>query len=1178
MIQAENLLKEVRGRSLIPAERARKAIQLAGLMLEESKRIQTSRERKKQKELARMVADPIGKVFATRLTDQCFRSSNQKRVADQMRDLIHTLGVPRFFSPFKKLQLSLFSLFGPMVTQFFVPLVRRLIRKETATVILPGEQKALEQHIAKRHREGVRVNLNHLGEAILGEGEAKQRLQRYLDDLAHPDIDYISVKISTLYSQINLLGWDQSLKVLAERLKWLYRTAKRHSCTDEKGKKVSKFVNLDMEEYRDLRMTTTLFRTVLDDPEFYDYSAGIVLQSYLPDAFLFQQELTVWAIQRVMNGGAPIKIRLVKGANLAMEKVEASLKDWEQAPYPDKVDVDANYKRMMQYGCQPQNASAVHLGIASHNLFDIAYGMLLREENEVGRWVGFEMLEGMAEAQKRVVHSLTGGMVLYCPVAKREEFQHAVAYLTRRLDENTASENFLRHLFDLKEGSPSWKEQVALFTQACEKIDSVSYVPRRQQNRLQTPHRHEYDTPFTNAPDSDWSLPQQRIWAERIINDQAKQEPIAIACATGAEIESALEASEKQKLVWEKKSLQERCRLLDELAYQLQCHRGELIGAMVAETGKTVPEADVEVSEAVDFAHYYRRMIVEVQYMQDVSFSPKGIVLVTPPWNFPCSIPAGGIIAALTTGNVVLFKPAPEAIFVGWTLAKIFCEAGFPKECVQFINCHDEPEGTALISDPRVSVVVLTGATSTALHFLKSTPGLDLVAETGGKNSMIITAAADRDLAIRDLLQSAFGHAGQKCSACSLAILEQEVYDDPHFLRQLHDAASSLTVGSAWSLSTKVNPLIRPAEGALLRGLTTLDIGEEWVLKPKQDPHNPKLWSPGIKKGVRLGSFTQQTELFGPVLGLICAKNLDDAIAIANHTVYGLTAGLHSLDHREHARWLDKIEAGNCYINRGMTGAIVQRQPFGGCKASSFGPGAKAGGPNYLLQLMRIEQKNLPEERDPVNEQVLHLSHRLQDLVEMEADERNLWMASIGSYAFFWNQYFSQDRDVSHVLGQDNFIRYLPRKTITLRVQESDLWIDAMRVAAAALTCGTRLVISHSDAWKQANLPELLKNLSSVQICIESDEELNARILNGGVDRLRLLKRGTVELYSACAEACVNAITAPVMANGRIELLHFLREVSISSDYHRYGYLGEREPRVEQQTCQKGSCGSCSCG
>ncbi|HEX5033803.1 MAG TPA: aldehyde dehydrogenase family protein, partial [bacterium] len=380
------------------------------------------------------------------------------------------------------------------------------------------------------------------------------------------------------------------------------------------------------------------------------------------------------------------------------------------------------------------------------------------------------------------------------------------------------------------------------------------------------------------------------------------------------------------------------------------------------------------------------------------------------------------------------------------------------KQALQFIPCSGEEVGSHLIYDPRVNAVILTGGTDTARKFLKMRPGLDLAAETGGKNAIIVTALSDRDLAIKDLLQSAFGHAGQKCSAASLAILDAEVYDDPHFLSHLRDAAASLKVGLPWDLSAKINPLIHQPRGVLHKALTTLEPKEEWLLEPQPHPDNPCLWSPGIKLHVQPGSFTHMTELFGPVLGLMRASSLAHAIELANAVPYGLTSGLHSLDEREQALWIDKIEAGNLYINRGITGAIVRRQPFGGTKASSFGNGSKAGGPNYLREFLHVSQVGLPQQKHPINEWVNSLTTFLER-IDLTAEQLGLWTASVANYAYWWKR-MHQDRDPSKVVGQDNFFRYLPRKNIVLRLTPNSNPLDALRTAAAALTCGAHLEIS----------------------------------------------------------------------------------------------------------------------
>lgn len=1064
-----------------------KAIELAARMLAAARRAQTRREKRTQREIAGMISDPLGKAFTVSLTDQCFRTEDNKRAADQVRYLLKKFGVPRFLSFKKRFGLGLFRYFGG----FLVPFLKRGLRRETNQVILPGEPAALNRHIQKRQQEGVRVNLNHLGEAILGEEEANRRVELYLRDLQNPLIDYISIKISTICSQINLLAWEDTLEILAGRFRTLLRGAK------------GKFINLDMEEYRDLHMTVALFKKVLQEPEFHQTSAGIVLQSYLPDSFDIQKELTDFAIQR---GGAPIKIRIVKGANLAMEQVEASLQGWEQAPYTSKLEVDANYKRMIRYAFEPERARAVHVGVASHNLFDIAYALLLRSEKGVEEWVEFEMLEGMADHMRRVVQEEAKQMLLYCPVATEEEFQYAIAYLVRRLDENTAPENFLRHSFDLMPGSPEWEEQAERFRESCRLIDQVSSAPRRTAKRKQ----------LFNEPDTDWTVLENRKWkfewkgvekvplviggaevfAERTAEGRDPSTGKVLyhyALADEAQVEAALNCEERALDIG----------VMASIAEGLRRGRKELICAMIADGGKTVPEADVEVSEAVDFVEYYTRSYKKWMSLESVAFRPKGCVLVTPPWNFPCSIPAGCIAAALVTGNRVIFKPARETVLVGWVLAKLFWQAGVSKRLLQFVTGEDETAGSALVKDPRVNLVVLTGATETAKLMAGMRPGLDLIAETGGKNSMIITRLADRDLAVRHLVQSAFGHSGQKCSACSLAIVEGEVYDSPLFRSQLCDAAASLRVGSAWDLATKINPLILPPGEKLLRGLTTLEEGEEWLLKPKQLA--PNLWSPGIKIGVQEGSFTHQTELFGPVLGVMRADNLEHALRLANGNRYGLTAGLHSLDEREHQVWLQKIEAGNCYINRTITGAIVERQPFGGCKESSFGFGMKAGGPNYLVEFMHA--------------------------------------ADLGkevNYEKVFKEEFSQTHAMSHLVGQENLLRYIPRKGICLRLSARDKPEDRRRVMEACRICGVKLQVSCD--------PELKQDPSWVA---ESEEELLQR---KDVKRIRVVSPPSDTLLRG---ECY-LIKKPVVAEGRLELLNYLQEVSISYDYHRYGNLGEK--------------------
>ncbi len=1166
-----------------------RAVALAATLLATAKAAQTEGEHDYAQKIARMMDDPRGKALTIALSDQAFRSHRPARVADQLRHLLDRYGAPGYMEWWERTGLVLGGVMAHFLPSMVVPPLIARLRQETRSVILPGEEAELRRYLHKRRQSGTRLNLNQLGEAILGEEEAKRRLQAYLELLARADVEYISVKVSSIFSQINLVAFDATVEAVKDRLRTLYRQALHHLYQHSDGQRSPKFINLDMEEYRDLHLTVAAFCQVLDEAEFLPLSAGIVLQAYLPDSHQAQRKLTEWALQRLARGGAPVKVRIVKGANLAMERVDAALHGWAQAPYTRKVEVDANFKRMVTYGCTPAHTKAVHLGVASHNLFDVAYALLLRQDQGLSNnEVEFEMLEGMANHQARTVQQHAGGLLLYAPVVKSDDFHSAIAYLVRRLDENTTPENFLHDLFGLQADSPAWNRQRDRFLAACTQISEVSERARRRQDRHTLEPAITANQPFANTPDTDFSLPANVDWVREIYSNWSRRnidiEPIPLqidwafvegatqvdghdpsrpeiiayryAQAGAMQVEQALAVASQAHAEWSARSIEGRTALLGAAATELANRRGNLIGAMILDTAKTVSEADAEVSEAVDFAHYYAHALDAAQEFADCRPTPLGVVVVTPPWNFPLAIPAGGVLAALMAGNSVILKPAPEAVLVGWQLAQALWAAGIPKDVLQFLPCPDNDIGRALVTDDRIGAVILTGSIETAQLFLSWKPTLRLFAETSGKNSLIISAMADQDQAIKDLVRSAFGHNGQKCSAASLAICEAEVYDDPTFRRQLRDAVASLQVGSAWEAASSITPLTQPASDKLQRAITSLDEGEEWLLEPQQHEDNPQLWSPGIKLGVQPGSFFHQTECFGPVLGLMRAVDLDEAISLANATEYGLTSGIHSLDDREVIYWKERIQAGNLYINRHITGAIVQRQPFGGWKRSTVGPGAKAGGPNYVLQLMHWEQAHLSDPRSDLPPALIVLLARLLEQIP-SADAQQVLRASAGSYLRAWQTHFSQEHDPSQILGEANPFRYKPCRGLILRIGAQTPVAAVAQVILAVRTTGQDIALSvppaQADQWEWlTNDPTMVPNLTLI---VEDEDELINRIASNAYDRLRALAPLSSDVQRAAHAAYVNIANAPVVANGRLELRWYLREQSISHTRHRYGNL-----------------------
>jgi RHH-type proline utilization regulon transcriptional repressor/proline dehydrogenase/delta 1-pyrroline-5-carboxylate dehydrogenase len=576
---------------------------------------------------------------------------------------------------------------------------------------------------------------------------------------------------------------------------------------------------------------------------------------------------------------------------------------------------------------------------------------------------------------------------------------------------------------------------------------------------------------------------------------------------------------------------------------------------MLLDAGKRVEQADVEISEAIDFAEYYAESFAQLALAHpELSLTPGGIGVVTPPWNFPLAIPAGGVLALLMSGHPVILKPALETALVAQKLCEVCWSAGAAGDALQLVVCEDRV-ASRLLLHPRVSRVVLTGATETARLFLRTRPGLGLSAETGGKNAIIVTARADRDQALVDVVSSAFGHSGQKCSACSLLILEDAVHADKTFMEGLRDAAASLPVGSAWDGRSVVTPLVQEPSGPLLDALTAHEPGESWLVPPSIDVNNPRLVSPSIKLGVAAGSFMHQTELFGPVLGVMRADDFDHALRLANGTPYGLTAGLHSLDEAEQARFVARMRAGNLYINRGITGAIVRRQPFGGMKASSFGAGAKAGGPNYVVQLCKPAQLHVPVVTHPPQPRAAELVTRIRKHLDTAQRER-LGVAAC-SYGEAYAQEFGVEHDPNAVLGERNVLRYRPCEGLWIRAAPTAELTDVLLALVAGRTVGARMTLSVAPelAAQAPWLAGLRWDGTDISLVVEAASALAKRLGSARVQRVRYV--GGVERPVASAAERVDAavLTQPVLLTGRVELLAYVREQSITTRFHRFGNL-----------------------
>jgi RHH-type proline utilization regulon transcriptional repressor/proline dehydrogenase/delta 1-pyrroline-5-carboxylate dehydrogenase len=976
-----------------------------------------------------------------------------------------------------------------------------------------------------------------------------------------------------------------------------------------------------MEEYRDLDLTIAVFTTLLDQPHLRGLEAGIVLQTYLPDALGAMQELTAWATERRRNGGAPIKVRVVKGANLAMEHVDAAIHGWPLATYDTKQDSDTNYKRVLHWAMTPEHTDAVKLGVAGHNLFDVAHAWLTAIERGVESRVDFEMLLGMATGQAEAVRRDVGNLLLYTPVVNPSEFDVAIAYLIRRLEENASHDNFMSAVFELAGDERLFERERARYERslaALEADDGRVPTPSRTQNRrtewtdesfatamavpdapapgtgveddasltsvvLEIVRGHEgaeltdaaasgndsthampagpSATPgFRNEPDTDPALAANREWGRRILA-RVPESRLGLDAIAGARVDDAatletlIQTVAARGRAWGELPGTERAAVLHRAGIALAANRDRLIEVMAAETGKTIAEGDPEVSEAIDFAHFYAERARELDHVQGATFVPPKLTVVTPPWNFPVAIPAGGVLAALAAGSGVIIKPAKLAQRSGAVMVEALWEAGIPRELLALVDIGERDLGRELVSHPAVDRVILTGAYETAQLFRSFRNDLPLLAETSGKNAIIVTPSADLDLAVADVVKSAFGHAGQKCSAASLVILVGSVAKSERFRRQLVDATSSLRVGWPAQALSQVGPIIEPANGKLLHALTQLGIGEEWLVEPKRLDATGRLWSPGIRTGVAEGSYFHLTEFFGPVLGVMHARDLDEAIRMQNAVDYGLTAGLHSLDPDELETWLDNVEAGNLYVNRGITGAIVQRQPFGGWKRSAVGAGAKAGGPNYLFGLGEW----LPQHgRSSGTLHLRGLEKRVTELIEasqpaLDYESFDVLRRSALSDELAWAEEYGAVKDVSGVGIERNLFRYRPLP-VTIRIGENSTLAEGLRIIAAGLLAKSPFTVSTA-----VELPKGVRTILAardVPVVLEADGPWLVRAAKGGITtpRVRLVGGGASELAKALGGSPDVAVWShPVTPSGRVELLPFLHEQAVSITNHRFG-------------------------
>ena len=856
--------------------------------------------------------------------------------------------------------------------------------------------------LRKRRTQGIGFTVDILGEAVVSEQEANEYASRCLELLEHlgretrgwsdpvgknadlfPVVN-LSVKISALYSQMNPADPADAIAHLAPKLRPILRRARD----------LGAFVNFDMESFAHKNSTLELFKMLFTEPEFRDWpQIGIVIQAYLRDAEDDLRDLLSWGRER----GTRFAVRLVKGAYWDFEQIKSRQNGWGSPVFLQKPESDLNFEVLTRILLE--NESIVTAAFGSHNVRSIAHAQALADQLGIDHSrFEFQLLYGMAGPVKRALVEMGYRVREYSPVG---ELLPGMAYLVRRLLENTSNEGFLRAKFsDNVSETKLLRDPAELVAQSSDGARHLAV--NRDSASLDTPP----DDIYENAPLVNFVYQQNqdrmrdalaqvrtqlgqkyplvingsRVWTDKTIASINPSSPDIVvghvAEAGIPEAERAVKAARTAFEKWKRTPFETRCRLLERVADIMHRRRYELSALEVYEVGKAWAEADGDIREAMDFCLFYAHQMRSIgrprltQYVLGEEsyrhYWPRGVALIIAPWNFPLAILSGMTTAALVTGNTVIMKPAEQSAVVGARLMEIFEEAGVPPGVLNYLPGKGSVMGAHLVDHKDVDLIAFTGSREVGLRIFESAGKTKegqrqlkhVICEMGGKNAVIIDADADLDEAVVDTIYSAFGYQGQKCSACSRLIILEDIY--PRAMERLMNAAASLRVGNPEQPGITVGPVIDGT--AHKRILEYIEIGKKesrLAFQRGAVPEKGFFIPPTIFTNVDPKAKIACEEVFGPVLSVIKARDLDDAFEIANSTEFALTAGFFSRSPANIERAKAELVAGNVYINRSCTGAVVGRHPFGGFKMS--GGGTKAGGADYLLHFAvpRVVTENI---------------------------------------------------------------------------------------------------------------------------------------------------------------------------------------------------------------------------
>lgn len=1208
-------------------------------------------------DLTRALREEDGADFLRRFVDGVIRPEDLLASGFGMSDIADQ--VPQALTARTRRALRLGAFAGPGAPFIAVPMLRRV-----ASSLFAGEltsRSELSAALGRADDRGATTRIRPLSEPLLGNRGTSAQLDRILDLIANPAVAELELTLADLDRLGNDWDFEGTADRAAGRLAGILLEATH---TTEPA-----FVQLRATSSRDLELAIETFMRALDAEGLERTVAGIAIPADLPESVTLLRRLAGWAHLRREDGGAAIRVAIVRLADHAPELADAKLRGLEPGCYVNPADVDANAVRLIDAVLATEHRGTLELEVESIMPMDAALAVHLAGLRGAFAPVSVVVHDGDGSELPERLAALGAVVRMRIPLLSSAGLRSAVGYLQERIGSAlqsmrvddvpavgaaslaerrlsvaaeraselpvgparvqhrvnpedapgvTASipyELFPAGLFEDEPEAPrrDWSESfvaaapitvledadeattilgrkrvdgsielapaptAAEVASDAEPGDEVAVAPGATDARNLTEivlglrQGRRLRNTFRNDPVSDPTQRSVREWADRI-RRRAVHSELGVAEAAShlvssvEEIRDTLDRAHEAGLEWSKTSGWERAALLERLARAVEANRARLIEVAMNETSLTFAEADADLSHAIDLANHDAHLARELDRMQGARFEPVHLSVAVPGWIPPVSSTAATIFAALAAGSAVVLKPSLRTQRSAAILARVCWAAGVSRELLQVASCDDrliteEQFGRELITDHRVERVLMQGAYETAARFLEWRPDLPLIGSSGGKSSVIVTPAADYDLAAREIARSVVSSSGQHPTRPSVAILVGSAARSQRLTAQLVDAIESVRIGYPADPAVVVGPLVGRATAKQVEALTELATGERWLLEPRSLDDADRLWTPGIRVGVAPESPSARHDAQVPVLNIMTARTLAEAIEIQNRLDYGLASGLFSLDRAEIAEWVQGVEAGNLYVNRDLLGVDVQRHPSGGWKRSMIGTKLKSGGPNTLIHLGKWrahtgEQSHTLHLRG-LEEATQRLIEAMQANLPFDDFERVRRTAL--SCQIAWNEEFGEVVDRAALGFERNLFRYRPARCYIRAASDADA-ADLGQVLVAATAARAPILLSTA-----APLPSLLERelaLREASVTVESDAEFLERMRLEGLaeaPRLRLIGGSRSEVCSALRNGVDIAVFSDdVTLAGRVEMLPFLREQAISITGHRYGHLDER--------------------